>query len=152
MGVQHLPMIAPTMPGMRSIELFAAVLAAVLGWAGIGLLLLGPATAGASLSLEPNGGGTATASTGSLLQAGVPGLLALQLAAAAIGFAGVLVGAWLHARGNRSARWLVALAAVLPVIAGMASATVSAYLVPGAAVAVIAAVTALWPEGRRTAA
>ncbi len=137
---------------MRSIELFAAVLAAVLGWAGIGLLLLGPATAGASLSMEPNGGATATASTGSLLQAGVPTLLALQLAAAAIGFAGVLVGAWLHARGNGRARWLVVLSAVLAVIATIPTATASAYLAPGAAVAVIAAVTALWPEGRHTSA
>ena len=136
---------------MRSIELFAAVLAAVLGWAGIGLLLLGPATAGASLSLEPGGTSTATASSGSLLQAGVPALLAVQLAAAAIGFGGLVVGAWLHTRGDRQARRPVAISAALPVMAGILSPTAAAYLVPGAAVAVIAAVVAFWPEGRRAA-
>ncbi|MEO8246276.1 MAG: hypothetical protein ABI622_04065 [Chloroflexota bacterium] len=136
---------------MRSIELFAAVLAAVLGWAGIGLLLLGPATAAASLSMEPGGTATATASTCSLLQAGVPALLAIQLVAAAIGFAGLVAGAWLQARGDRQARRVVAIAALPPVLASVINPTAAAYLVPGAAVAVIAAVIALWPEGRRTA-
>jgi hypothetical protein len=138
------------MPGMRSIELFAAVLAAVLGWAGIGLLLLGPATAGASLSLEPSGGATATASSGTLLEAGVPPLLALQLAAAAIGFAGLITGAWLHARGDRRTGRLVAIAALPPVLASLLNPGAAAYLVPGAAIAAIAALIALWPEGRRT--
>ena len=149
--MQHLSMIAPTMPAMRSIELFAAVLAAVLGWAGIGLLLLGPATAGASLSLEPSGTSSATASSGSLLQAGVPALLAVQLAAAAIGFGGLVIGAWLDARGDRQARRPVAISAALPVMAGILNPTAAAYLVPGAAVAVIAAVVAFWPDGRRAA-
>ena len=149
MGVQHLPMIAPTMPGMRSIELFAAVLAAVLGWAGIGLLLLGPATAGASLSLEPAGSATATASTGSLLLAGVPALLALQLAAAAIGFGGLVAGAWLQARGDRQAWRVVVISASLPLIACVVDASASAYLVPGAAVGLLAALTAVWPERQR---
>jgi hypothetical protein len=137
------------MPGMRSIELFAAVLATVLGWTGIGLLLLGPATAAASLSIEPSGTGAVTASTGSLLQAGVPPALALWLAAAGVGFGVVLIAAWRHARGDRGARRAVAIAAMPPVLAVIFVPAAAAYLVPGAAVAVIAAVTAMWPEGRR---
>ena len=150
--MQHLPMIAPTMPEMRSIELFAAVLAAVLGLAGIGLLLLGPATAAASLSIEPSGTAAATASSGSLLDAGVPPPLALWLVGAAIGFGGVLVGALRHARGDHRARMAVALGALLPALAAILVPTAATYLLPGAAVAVIAAVIALWPNARWRAA
>lgn len=148
MGVQHVPMIAPTMPGMRSIELFAAWLAAVLGWAGIGLLLVGPTTAAASLALDP-GGASTSSGTGSLLEAGVPPLLAFQLLCAAVAFGGAVVGAWLHARGDRQAGRIVAGAALVPVIVALFNLAAGPYLLPGAAVAVLAAGMALAPVARR---
>ena len=150
MGVQHVPMIAPTMPGMRSIELFAAVLAAVLGWAGIGILLLGPTTAAASLSLDP-GGVSSSSAAGSLLQAGVPPLLAFQLLCVAVAFGGSVVGAWLHARGDRQAGRIVAGAALVPVVVAVLNLAAGPYLLPGAAVAVLAAAVALAPVARRAA-
>jgi hypothetical protein len=44
----------------------------------------------------------------------------------------------------------VATAALPPVLASLLNPGAAAYLVPGAAIAAIAAVIALWPEGRRT--
>ena len=150
MGVQHVPMIAPTMPRMRSIELFAAVLAAALGWAGIGILLLGPTTAAASLSLDP-GSASSTSAAGSLLEAGVPPLLAFQLLCAAVAFGGAVVGAWLHARGDRQAGRIVAGAALVPVVVAVLNLAAGPYLLPGAAVAVLAAAVAMAPVARRPA-
>lgn len=134
---------------MRAIELFAAVLAAVLGWAGIGLLLLGPTAAGASLSIDPGGVGAASGSSLSLLQAGVPPLLAAGLAVAAIASGALLAGAWLHARGDRQAGRLVAGAAVVLAAVAVLGGTALPFLLPGSAVAVLAAMVALSPEGRR---
>jgi hypothetical protein len=137
---------------MRSIELFAAVLGAVLGWVGIGLLLLGPSAAGATLSIDPGGVGAASTTKLSLLQAGVAPVLAIGLAAAAIACGALVVGAWLHARGDRQARRLVAAAAVVLAAVAVLGGTALPYLLPGAAIAVLAAIVALAPDGRRRVA
>lgn len=137
------------MRAMRSIELFAAVLAAALGWAGIGLLLLGPTTAGASLTLDPEGSGSSAATAGSLLASGIPALLVVQLVLVAVSLAAGVAGAWLHARGDRQAGRIVAIAAIAPVGVAVLNLTAGPYLLPAAAVAVLAAASALWPESRR---
>ena len=152
MGVQHGSIIAPTMPGMRWIELFAAVLAACLGLAGIGVLLLGPSAGGASFSIDPGTTAPATASSVSLLEAGVPPFLAFQLACAAIGLGVLVAGAWLHARGDRQARRLVAGSALVVAAVTVLNPSALPYLLPGAGVAVLAAMIALAPEGRRGSA
>lgn len=133
------------MPGMRSIELLVAVLAACLGLAGIGLLLLGPGGGGASLSIDPAGTAPATGSTLSRLEAGVPPFLAFQLACGAIAFGLQVAGAWLHAGGDRQARRLVVGAAIVAVAVAILNPIAQPYLVPGAAVAVLGAMIALAP-------
>lgn len=130
---------------MRWIELLAAALAAALGWVGIGLYLLGPRLGGATGSLEPGGAAAATTAQCSLLEAGVPVAAAVLLLLAASGFALVLLGAWLHARDRRNARWLVAAGAMVPAAIVLVAWNAAPYVLPGAAVATVTAALAWAP-------
>ncbi len=130
---------------MRWIELLAATLAAALGWVGIGLYLLGPHLGGATLSLEPGGAASTTTALSSLLDAGVPTGTAVVLLLAAFGFALVLLGAWLHARGTRRAPWLVSAGAIVPAVIALLAWSATPYVLPGAAVATVTAALAWAP-------
>lgn len=130
---------------MRWIELLAATLAAALGWVGVGIYLLAPRLGGATFSLEPGGVGESSTATSSLLATGVPAGTALLLLVAAFAFALVLLGAWLHARGERSAAWLVSMGAVVAAAIAVLVESATPYLLPGAAVATVAAALAWAP-------
>lgn len=124
---------------MRWIELFAATLAAALGWVGVGMYLLAPRLGGVTLSLAPGGAITSSTATRSLLATGVPAGTAMPLLVAALAFALVLLGAWLHARGERSAPWLVSVGAVMAAAVAVLVGSATPYLLPGAALATVCA-------------
>jgi hypothetical protein len=138
MPTPHLP--------LRSTELLAAGLAAVLGWVGVLLALLGPSQAAVSATFDPSGGPGGTVSA-SLLATGMSPATLLALLATAIGVTLVLVGAWLHAvRGSGGGRWLIVIGAMAAVVAALAG-LVGSILLPGAAMSVMAGVIA-WSAPR----
>lgn len=130
---------------IRSVELFTAVLAAVLGWVGTGVLLLGPTYSSATTSIDPAGTTGAAAGTSSLLEVGVSPLTAAVLVLAVLAFALLVVGAWRHRSGERGAHWLVALGALVPAAITLVSFGASSFLLPGAALGVVTAVLAWTP-------
>ncbi len=124
---------------LRTTELLAAALAAVLGWVGILLALLGPSQAAVSATISPSGG-TVGAASASLLAAGLEPATLIALVAAGIGVTLVAVGAWLHAlHGSATGRWLTTVGALLAVLVTIATVT-GPILLPAAAMAVMAAV------------
>jgi hypothetical protein len=144
-GVHDAPMPTAHLP-LRTTELLAAGLAAVLGWVGVLLAVLGPSQAAVSATIDPSGSSSAAVGA-SLLTAGVPPATLLALLAAAIGVTLVLVGAWLHAvRGSAGGRWLISVGAVAAAAAALGS-SAGPILLPGAARSVMAAVVA-WSAPR----
>lgn len=132
---------------LRIAEIVAAAIAAALGWIGIGLLLLGPTYSVASSTIDASGAVTSSAGTRSLLEMGVSPVTAAILVACAIGFAILLLGAWLHAvRARRGARWLVAVGALPAVAVTLVSFGAGPFLLPGAAVGLLAAMLAWSPR------
>jgi hypothetical protein len=132
----------PSLPGGREgHELGAALGSTVVGWLALAFFLSGPLYGSASSTIGPNG---TTVNSGptqeSLLQVGLTPEAAVVLAACVVLFGLVTVLALVHIKtGRRGAWWLlVAVAIGLLVLVVLGAWTVGLWLVPGAALALLA--------------
>ncbi len=132
----------PSLPGGREgHELGAALGSTVVGWLALAFFLSGPLYGSASSTIGPNG---ATVNSGptteSLLQVGLTGQAAVVLAACVVLFGLVTVLVLVHIRTGRDGAWrlLVGVTIALLALVVLGAWTVGLWLVPGAALALLA--------------